>query len=873
MSEIETIYVVNHSHTDIGYTDFQDICFQQHGEFVREALDLIEATADYPAAARYRWTCEVTAPLVRWLRGAPEPDRARFRHWVNEGAVEVAGMQYNLTPLLGVEQLCRSLYPLRELREEYGVEVKAAMQCDVNGVAWLFADLLPGVGIEILTMAINEIRGRAPRPRPGAFWWEGPAGGRVLCWNGFHYSFGRSVARLGDWRLVERALPPILQRLEGDPDYPFDFLYCQATHPLRADNGPPDARLPEFVRRWNDEGRTPRIVITTPREVGRLLGGRELPVRRGDWTDWWCDGVASTAYETGLNRRTQELLGAAEVLAAWLQAEGYDGSGAGRWDRLYEVVTLFDEHTWGGFSSIATPDVEFVRAQWSRKASYAHEAALGVHDALARVGRSFAETRGEAAPEGTLTLGRLAAEEAYPPGPDELLVINTLPWARRLLVDEPELRRGAPPVGTLEGQLSGGRSWDWALARPAPRRASAELSGFGYAFVRLHEIQADDLGAGDHWIENAHYRVEVDPDTGGLRSLLDKELGADLAGEHRGWRLGQLVYERVESPEARDALFRIDFTRDGFGSWVQNPPLRHESARAVRALPSSVEQGVASIDVDVELPGLRGARCRYWLETERKVVAMDWLLDKEHVTEPESVYVAFPFALAAASFRLDLNGVPCTPDVDQLPGGVRDWYPVRRWLDLSDGQAGATIAPLDAPLVQLGGITTGRIADELGERKPIAMSWALNNHWMTNFKASQGGRIPLRYRLTTHRGPCDDQAAERFAADVAVQPVVLRDYERRGEAAGRFLEVPEGAAVEVTAKPAEDGDGIIVRLRSLGSDPRDVPLRFVGLRPRSAHRVSPIEDDEESLRVDGESVHVRVATRALESVRVRFATG
>ena len=46
MSEIETIYVVNHSHTDIGYTDFQDICFQQHGEFVREALDLIEATAD-----------------------------------------------------------------------------------------------------------------------------------------------------------------------------------------------------------------------------------------------------------------------------------------------------------------------------------------------------------------------------------------------------------------------------------------------------------------------------------------------------------------------------------------------------------------------------------------------------------------------------------------------------------------------------------------------------------------------------------------------------------------------------------------------------------------------------------------------------------
>jgi alpha-mannosidase len=112
---IETLYVVNHSHTDIGYTDIQDVCFEQHEEFVREALDLIEATADYPAEARYRWTFEVTGPLMRWLQRVPESERDRFRHWTREGAVEVAGMQYNLRPLLGVEQLCRSLYPVREL--------------------------------------------------------------------------------------------------------------------------------------------------------------------------------------------------------------------------------------------------------------------------------------------------------------------------------------------------------------------------------------------------------------------------------------------------------------------------------------------------------------------------------------------------------------------------------------------------------------------------------------------------------------------------------------------------------------------------------------------------------------------------------------
>jgi hypothetical protein len=81
-----------------------------------------------------------------------------------------------------------------------------------------------------------------------------------------------------------------------------------------------------------------------------------------------------------------------------------------------------------------------------------------------------------------------------------------------------------------------------------------------------------------------------------------------------------------------------------------------------------------------------------------------------------------------------------------------------------------TIAPLDAPLVHLGGITTGRWAKELEPEGPTVMSWALHNHWMVNFKASQGGEIPLRYRLTTHAGPVDDTAASRFGAEEATHP-------------------------------------------------------------------------------------------------------
>ena len=875
MAGIETLYVTNHSHTDIGFTDYQGVCFRQHCEFVDGALDLVEATADYPEGSRYRWTCEVTGPLLRWLRTASPAQVERFRRHHEQGAIDVAGMQYNLTPLLNVEQLCRSLYPLRALREEYGLTVRTAMQCDVNGVSWLFADLLAASGVELLTMAVNEVRGRAPRPLPGAFRWQGPAGGEVLAWNGFHYLFGRSIAKLGDWRFVDRSLPAIMRRLGDRDDYPFDFLWCQSTHPMRVDNGPPDRRLADFVRRWNDEGRTPRIAFSTPTELAGLIRAEELPTWRGDWTDWWSDGVGSSAYETGVNRTTHELLLAAETIAAWLGAEGRDGWDAERVAAAYEQATLYDEHTWGAFASIAAPSSLFTRAQWSRKSSFAYEAAMEAHDVLARTARALADSRAERGIEGRFNLGELTDEEAYPRAEGiELLVVNTLPWPRTVVVEEPDLRGGGAPVGMLEQFFPANVPWGGALPHVQTRRVRVELPGFGYAFVSPEEpAPSDDLAASPNAIENAHYRVEIDPRTGGLASWVDKELGHDFAGEHRGWRLGQYVYERVEADRDRDALFVMDFSRDDFGVWQVDPPFRYETAASVRVHEPQVHEGVASIDVEIEAAGVSRARVRYLLETGRRTLGVEWLLDKEHLTAPESVYVAFPFALGEPRFRVDLNGVPCTPDEHQLNGAVRDWYPIRRWVDVSDGERGVTLAPLDAPLVQLGGITTGKAAHELRPEGSALMSWALNNHWMVNFKASQGGEIPLRYRLTTHGGACDDAAANRWAAEEAMPAIVLRDEVRRGgEASGRFAAVPDDLALEVTAKPAEDGDGIVFRIRNLGPDAVTVPLELLAASPSAACRASPIEVDGEPLDVAGDVVRVPVAGGGLETVRVRFGS-
>ena len=124
MAKIKTIYVCNHTHTDIGFTDYQDVVFRQHITFVEKALDLIEATDGYPEPARYRWTCETTGPLMKYLRSASPAELKRFKHWNDKGRIDIAAMQYNLTPLLNVEQMHRSLYPLRAIRDEFGFSTR-----------------------------------------------------------------------------------------------------------------------------------------------------------------------------------------------------------------------------------------------------------------------------------------------------------------------------------------------------------------------------------------------------------------------------------------------------------------------------------------------------------------------------------------------------------------------------------------------------------------------------------------------------------------------------------------------------------------------------------------------------------------------------
>ena len=188
---------------------------------------------------------------------------------------------------------------------------------------------------------------------------------------------------------------------------------------------------------------------------------------------------------------------------------------------------------------------------------------------------------------------------------------------------------------------------------------------------------------------------------------------------------------------------------------------------------------------------------------------------------------------------------------------------------MSDGRRGVTLVPLDAPLVHLGGITTGNWSRTLHPEGPTIMSWAINNHWLVNFKSSQVGVMPLRYRLTTHAGAVDPTAAARYAAEVAVPPVVLRDIAATGARSGQFFAVDD-APVLVTAKPSEEPGWVALRLQNL-SRSKAVPRITFTRAPKEARRSDPIENPGQGLALKGAGLAVDLDPLAISTVLVKFA--
>ena len=803
-----TLYLMPHTHTDIGYTELQSRVLKNHVEYLDAVIDFCKATEAYPEEARFRWNLEASLAFENYLKSRPEDKVKELIALLQSGRLELSANYVNMSDGFAHEELIRASIYAKVAGRAYGFPVQAAMNNDVTGFSWALPQIFSQMGVKYFTTGINEDRSRAPLHRPNPFYWQARDGSKILHWNGEHYLFANYDLRLHE--PYETSLPKVTAYLTGlqkRGDYPYDLIGFHISGYV-TDNCPPRKELSDRVKDWNAHWAYPKLRLATMSEFFGALErkyAKVIPTYKLGWPDYWTDGVGSTSFETGLNRLahsdtiTAEKMAVAAKLAdkafAFPKAEIRDA---------YESATLYDEHTWGAWNSISDPDSEFARSQWAFKSGYAYNA------------REIAKTvLGRSLP--VLTKGIASPEERA------IAVFNPLSWDRTdaVRIELPADLQAPDATFKLFDKRSG---FEIPYQRPDKATllfAAVNVPAFGYAVYTLAAGTAPmDFPAmpkaENGVLENRYYRLTADPVTGGLSSVVDKETGKELVDPKAKAALDQYVYENPVG--GRDAVNN----RSRLAEFKRYSPV---AATAAAGLTGPV---ASSLVLRSQAKPCSDIRQEIVLYDAVKRIDIVNRLAKDETRDAEALYFAFPFGVAGGAARFEIADGTLAPETEQLPGTTRDWIAVQNWVEIAGPKQAVVWSPIEAPLVELGAINTGKWLTKLPLDSLALYSYAMNNYWTTNFKASQGGPFVFRYAVTTRSGGPDLVASTRFGWE-AHTPFVAAWLPAKNAgplpAGGASLFGLDKPNVIIQAvKGAEDGNGIAVRLREIAGTETMVKL-------------------------------------------------
>lgn len=861
MSNIKEVLVLHHSHMDVGYTTAQPILLEMQHRYIDQALELCERTEEWEPFNRFRWTCESTLPVLRWLETAQESRIERFKHFLHNGQLSVSGSYMHMTPLSSAEELARTLYPLRRLREQFGIGINTAIHHDVNGQPWSYAQLLLDAGVEFLIMGVNVHFGGVPFMRPNAFHWETPDRRKLLTFNGEHYSLFSQIADVNanDTNIMADGLSNYLRKIDANPEYPFDFIYLTATNLPLYDNNPPDRELAALLKKWNEEERGLRISFVTPEQLYARVRehAAKLPTYAGDWTDYWNFGSASSAKETKLNRRTKQGMKAVELLDAFGREN--ERSFIEVKKEAWKQIHLYDEHTWGAHNSVSEPDQLSVEIQWMHKAHYAYQAnSLTGHLLNVHLEKLAGNPLQSGEPEGLLLLNPSSVAVTHDIRvPSSFKVPGRHLGADRMrhVLMNNDVQHQGTSYGTVELPPF---SWRKVLIRSLTEAEwSADIQVDGGKVGKegegpwLREVTVQE-GA----IDTPFHTCRFDPLTGRITSLFDKRQGWEVLDTSSPWTLFQYVQETVDPvyhQNNRSALFprNVERGNNSLTDWVHDWKAKRQSYTRLHACHVERSANSATLILGWDAPGVERLEQRYTFFVYKPDIEMKVSFHKQDITTPEGTYFVIPLNLEAWRSHYDTAGQLVELDAQQLPGVCRDYVTVDGSVSVYDGQHGVTMGCTDAPMVQVGNFNFCKEQQTIDKKeKPQLLAWPMNNYWDTNFRGRQPGYNEFVYTLTTFEAfnPTNVVGTSVRATSAVLATPVVECKEAEG---GQFIQIV-GEGIQVfDVKPAEEGDGILVRLINVSDHKADARLRLPNRSITSAYRTNALEQYRSEIAITG----------------------
>ena len=848
------VFVGPSTHTDIGYTDWQERVYARHNENTAGALRACDA------APAFKWNLEVgyQGELFR-TQGTPEFRALLAR--IKEGRIGLGALYLNmLTGLCSGEELARAVTEVQALAREAGGEAEAANLTDVPTAVGTLPMLLSQSGVRYFADGANDsipFAGGGRQIDQSPYWWEGLDGSRVLAITARQYAQAGTLGLLDDVPTMEQRLPGWLRQI-GRDGYPGDAAYVYGAF---GDNQPMVPRYADVAAAWNARWEYPQIIIGRMDEFFHHVEdnvGKQLPVVHGDFGVQWEDGAASSALETAMVRRAKVRLDAAERWHALVSiAEPKTPFPAEAIRTAWDQVLLFDEHTWGAACSVSDPESEQTRHQWAVKAAFAQEAARRSEELL------------NSGLQACRPIGDHQSKQVEP-APDAV-VFNEQSWPRDIVASCPVpaggtgVRVTATAGDTVPCQVEGDRVV--FIARQVP--------SLGWKSYRVEAAVAPEpapafLRKGtDAWSwETPDFRLRVDPATGALSSLYDKTVRAEWVGSAAKYGLNQFLYA---------------LRHKGAKTYDPTPPtvFTHTSATAQIAMDGPVR---AALRITRTGPDAPATDTYLILGPGRRIEFLN-MVHKAPTLANEAGYFAFPFRIStpgAGRAFVELPYGAMEVGRDQSAGACRDWYATNSFAAVSDGRLTASLATPHAPMLTFNDIHREGQPTPGAPFSGTVFAWVMSNRWDTNYKASQGGDMVFSFVLDLHSGAFDPVAATRFGWDaLATMADPARGDAREPWSLAAALSVPgrvgdtsaasllqvSGEAV-VVGNVTRSGKLLQVRIYNPSSRRSDATISLPGRRVVGAWSadLTGAPKSRLSLALDSTTTRVTVPARGLVTV-------
>jgi alpha-mannosidase len=719
----------------------------------------VDRMDEYP---EFVFTCDSVLYLA-WVE-EHDPDLfARIAGRIADGRWQQVGGWW-IEPdcnLPGGESFVRqALYSQRYLRDRFGVVSTVGFNVDPFGHNASLPQILRKSGMDAYVfMRPGPHEMTLPGPY---FWWESPDGTRVLTYR-IPHEYGSSGDDLG--YQIDKSLAQL-------PPHPPELMvfYGVGNH----GGGPTKANL-DSIRRLDATGGLPRLRCGSPRDFfDRLVAsGEEIPVHAGELQHHAVGCYSAHSGVKRWNRRAENLLARAEKWASVATALTGADYPATDLERAWKLVLFNQFHDTLGGAAIE-PAYEDSRDQYGHAVSLAGEAFNRAVQTLAR-----------------------RVDIAQEPDMTPVVVFNPHPWP--LTADVEFEFGGFPAFGARAVDDEGNpvavqRTRSRATVAGWRRRLAlaVDVPALGYRTYRIYPSGdsegAPAVEATDTRLANAFVSLEIDPETGWLRSLRDEVSGVDLV---TGGAHGVVIDDRSDTWGHRVRAY--DKVAGAFAPRSVRL-VEHGPVRAVLRVVS--EYGASTLTEEYVL----GVRDRH-VEVR---VTLDW-----HERQ-KLLKLRFPTALTdpAATFEIPYghlarpaNGTEeCAQawvDVSgELPGGARAGLAV-----LNDGKYGHDVLGGDI------GVTA--------VRSPV-YAWHEPKELDADelYAFQDQGRQEFTYRLVPHGGDWRDAPVVRLAAELNQPAFPLLESYHDGDLpqTRSFMAVSGGSVVPSVLKVAEDGaDALVVR--------------------------------------------------------------